>query len=254
MTGLYEGLTLKTYILLTLLWAFVSCSSTNDNKVSHLDQVYISSGVEQYFLPDMPYWANFSHSSGCFRKNSIRFLNYNNLHKSLNLNYNQSTHIQHMINRKLYAYRTTTGNNDIPLRDEMTLFHNIYQQVVGGSTDFIVPQFKKISLVWIDPYLTDMKKIKKLMKSPKVLSAYPVMISHCLMSYEMEDLIGKLGLESLGIKNIPAEMLSIYGTDLKRKAGFSVNVDLILKEKEIIFYAPYESSEVRGNYKLEIIK
>lgn len=239
---------MKNGILALLIFLHISCSTTAErvNITSGMDNVYISNGVEQYFLGNLPHWVNYSCWGKCKRKESIRYMNYQIIHKSYGLDYTQIVHMQHMWNRKVYAFRKSAGQDSLPLKDESFIFNNIYAQVQGGSYDFMAPKFKNISLVWIDPYLKNTKKLKKIIQSDKVLAGYPVLVSHCLSSYEIEALVQELKLEDLGIKSLPAEMFSLYEKEFETGYEFGLNVDEILKNKNITLFGKSNPQTIKG--------
>lgn len=239
-----------------LIFVFNFGCST-DQKVTlspGVNNVYVSSGIEQYFLTNLPFWANFSTSGKCFRKKPIRFLNFENIKKSYNLKYEQMVHLQHMLNKKLYAYKTSSGQNQLSPKDESYIFHNAYQRVVAKSFDFTPPKFKTVSVVWIDPFLNDFKKIKNTFKKRKVLEGHPIILSHCLSSYELEELAQKLKLDEIGIKYLSAEMLNNYSVNIEKMTSFSFNISDILKDKNIILFSTEDSIGINGKYKFVKIK
>lgn len=242
-------------LLLSLLFSilFVNCSTTDErvNITSGLDNVYISSGVEQYFLGNLPHWINFSSWAKCRRNESIRYMNYEILKKSYALTYDQMVHMQHMWNRKLYAYKRSGGQGNLPLKDESFVFNNVYAQVIGGSYVFSAPKFNQVSLVWIDPFIENKKKLKQILRSDDVLSGHPVIISHCLSSYAAESLLQELELEDLGIKIIPAEMFSLFDKNIQMGYEFQIDVSQIMKKKKIILYSSEETPYIMGANKFK---
>lgn len=236
----------------------MSCSTTRTPHLnSSLENIYISSGIEQYFLPNLPAWANFSTAGQCFRKSSIRFLDFEKLKKSYDLEYEQMLHLQHLLNRKLYAFKTSSGKRELIPKDEAYIFNNAYQKVIGGSYEFRAPKFKKISVVWIDPFIADKRKIRKIFKRKDVQSGHPILLSHCLNSYELEKLAIELKLDDIGVKYLSAEMLSTYSQSSKEKklsTSFSLLISELLKEKEIKLYSTKDSSEIHGEYHFIKIK
>lgn len=245
---------MKAALLLTLFILFGCSSNSTVSSNQVLDNVYISSGVEQFFLTDMPYWANFSIAGSCLRKTPIRYMNFENINKSYDLKYDQILHLQHMLNKKLFAYKSSTGQNSLSPKDISYIFHNVYQQVLGESYEFISPKFKNVSVVWIDPFLNDTKKLKRILNRSDVLSGHPVLLSHCLSAYELEELSQSLKLESLGVKYLPAEFSTIYGQQIKKNPFFSFNISSLLKDKNITVFGHEESKELTGNYKFIKIK
>jgi hypothetical protein len=233
----------------------MGCSSNSTISTKQLlDNTYISSGVEQFFLTDIPYWANFSTAGSCIRKTPIRYINFETVNKSYDLKYEQILHLQHMLNKKLYAYKSSTGQNSLPPKDISYIFHNVYQQVLGESYEFISPKFKNVSVIWIDPFLNDKKKIKRILNRSDVLKGHPILLSHCLSAYELEELSQSLKLENLGVKYLPAEFSTIYGTKINKNSYFSFNISSLLGDKNITFFGAEESKELTGKYKFIKIK
>jgi hypothetical protein len=178
-------------------------------------------------------------------------MNFNNLKKSYNLNYSQAIHLQHMFNKKVYAYKSSMASHDTPrnltnLQDESFIFYNVYEQVMAGSYDFKIPQFSKISVVWIDSFLNNKKLIKKIFNRKDVLSGFPVMMSQCLSHFELEVLSQELNLENLGVKFISSEMFSHYNKSLNTSTKFQLQLDLILPSKEIKLYSKEKPTNILG--------
>lgn len=231
-----------------LVLAF-SCSTPGDQRVNTtgvLDNVYISSGVEQFFLGDLPHWVNFSQAGQCHRKTNIRFLEFKNLSKSYNLKYDQMIHLQHMFNRKIYAYKTSSAQKDLPLKDEGYVFYNVYQQVIGGSYDFVPPKFQKVSVVWVDPYLKQPKRLAAIFKQDKVLAGHPVLLSHCLTSYELEELAKELKLDDIGVKYLSADMMTVYNKQGDNQLYFAIDLEAFLAGKEVTVFSSHRSEEITG--------
>lgn len=200
--------------------------------------IYISNGVEQYFMPELPHWANFSIQGQCFRKNPIRYINYEKVAKSYNLNYSQLVNLQHMINRKLYAYKYSIGQDQLSPKDESFIFQNSYQRVSGGSSDFVQPKFSKLSLIWIDAILSKPSELKSILEDEKVKAGHPIVISHCATSYELEVLFQSYDLDNKGIKFISAEMFSIFESETKKQPYLSFDFKKYFADKELTFYKP----------------
>lgn len=244
---------IKLFQLFLISTVVVSCSSSSSmsGASSGLDNVYISGGTEKFFLGSIPHWANFSSWAQCQRKEPIRYLNYSNIKKSYNLNYSNALHMQHMINRKISAFVKSTGSTQLPAKDETFIFNNVYAQVLGGSYDFTPPKFNKVSVIWIDPFLKNTRKIKKYLKRSDVLSGHPVLITNCLNSSEVEELIKKLGVEDLGVKVISSEMFSVYNSEMKKSLYFSINLKELLKNKKITLFGPRIPKQIEGIDKLK---
>ncbi|MCR9204810.1 MAG: hypothetical protein NXH75_09545, partial [Halobacteriovoraceae bacterium] len=63
-----------------------------------VEEYFVSSGVVRYFLPEIPYWANFSESAECRRNESIKYLDLKMVRGSLSLSYEEAIQLQLMLN------------------------------------------------------------------------------------------------------------------------------------------------------------
>ncbi len=242
-------------IILVIIFFHISCSSNElKSTTAVLDEVYISSGVEQFSLGLLPEWANFSKIGSCHRKSSVRYMNFENIHKSFHLDYSQALHLQHMFNRKINAYKLSSGAADLLPKDESYIFHNVYQQVLGGRYDFIVPKFSQVSVVWIDHFLGDLKKLKKIVQRQDVLAGHPILLSDCLSSHELEQLAKKLKIDVLGTKYLSSEMFTIYNRQMEKKSMFIIDLSQILQGKNIKFFGKKRVENIKGEYKFIKLK
>lgn len=209
----------------------------------------MSGGTEQYYLADLPSWANFSTVASCNRKTPIRYLNFNNLRKSYSLKYEQLVQFQYMLNRKFQSYKKSTGKEQLFLKDESYIFYNVYQQIVGGGKDFLVPKYHRIHLVWIDPSLRDKdmeKRLKKLMRSSKMELGHPVFISTCLSALELENYIVKNDYQKLGVKGISQEMFAPFNIKGSSVGEFRLHFDLLMPGKQLVLFANWFPKEFIG--------
>lgn len=219
-------LDMRVYFLLLFL---ISCTHSRQVKEHReYESIGFSAGVEQYFLSDLPVWINFSTLGSCKRNLPIKYLNFDHLNKSYSLTYEQNVNLQQMLNKKLMSYEQKTNSS----KDQNFIFHNIYEQVIGGGRDFRIPQFKKISLVWIDPYLDDHQQLKSIFKG-NVLNGHPIIVTNCLSISEAEKLANALGLDSLGVKIISAEMFNVFNENY---TGFALDFSKLLPGKEITLF------------------
>lgn len=245
-------------LLIILLFIHIGCASNNSEGLKQdLDQVYIGSGVEQFYMPDLPNWANMSSAAKCKRSEPIRYLNFSDMHKSYSFNYEQLIQFQFMLNRKFYSYKESTGHETVYLKDESYIMHNVHQQIIGGGRDFIAPKFKRINLVWIDQALKNdsaLKSLKKLMYSDDMEKGHPVFISMCLSSIELEQFINKSGYAKFGVKGISQSMFSAFNEKFELGTEFSLHFDKLLPNKDLYIYVPFMPEEFKGVTKIKKIK
>ena len=239
---------MRLFYTISLL-CLINCSYTKTDGVKvDSGEIYLTSGAEQFFLAELPYWANFSSDGACFRSVPIRYLNFSALKENYNLSYDQMLHLQLMFNRRLNENLKSTGQSLMSPKDEAYVFYNMYQKVIGGSYDFLTPRFKKLSLIWIDPYLSDHKKLVQVVTNEKVLNGFPVLVSECLTSFELEELARDLELDELGVRYFSAEMFSIFSIENKRVPYFHVDISEFFKGKEIQVFSSKEPLAIEGKY------
>lgn len=218
------------------------------------DNVYISNGVEQYYLSDLPSWANFSSRAKCFRKYPVRYLDFEKIFQSYNLNYTQAVFLQHMINRRLFSYKSSMGQAAMSPKDESFIFQNSYQKVAGGGSDFIIPQYKKVSVIWLDSLKSE-RDLKKVLSRKDVQQGHPIILSMCKNSFELEEMSISYGLEEFGLKFISSEMFSIFDEQMKRKADVFLNLKELLSGKVVSLYrGPLENEMIFENIKTIVLK
>ena len=237
-----------TTISLVSLLALGACSS--GLKSRNVDQFYTSTGVARYFLSDIPDWANFSQSAGCFRAKGIRYFDVDALMKSYSLKYSEAIQIQGTFNEEYLAIKKDQ-KTVLTLKDEEVLFFKASDKVNSKINFFDAPTFKQIHLVWLDEVLKGKKeedRLRNFLQSSAMDTGFPVLVSACLTKSEIE---AKFPGQS--IKAISAEMFSIYDEAGSKKPNFHININSFFKpEQKIIFYMQESKKsveEVRGKYK-----
>lgn len=247
-------------IVILFIFIFSGCSSNDSGFLKQdLDQVYIGSGLEKFFLSDLPTWANFSSTAQCKRKEPVRYLHFQNMFKSYSMDYEQLIQFQYMLNKKFASYKISTGRKTIFLKDESYILYNVHQQIIGGSRDFITPKFNRINIVWVDDILTSKngsanKRLKKLMYSKEMEKGHPVFISTCLSSIELELFISKMGYTKFGVKGISQGMFSPYNSEYQFAYQYELDLNLLMPNKELFFYGSSFPKVFRGIKEKNLIK
>ncbi|MBC74593.1 MAG: hypothetical protein CME64_01115 [Halobacteriovoraceae bacterium] len=237
-------------LFLIATFLFSSCATKSTSVEGRdLEQLYQGAGVERYFLPDLPEWANFSSSSSCQRSTPIKFLNFSTLKASYSLSYQNLIHFQHMLNRRFELFRSQS-DQPLYLKDEAFIFYNVYEQVAGGSKDFVTPNFDRVSLVWIDPHLNSLEKVDSTLNKEEVGKGHPVLVSACLNTKELEKLSEKKGWDRFGVKHIGSEMFSPYDAEVELGHDYSLNFSKFLPNKALYLFAPYKPKHFKGMIKL----
>ncbi len=248
---------MNRYNLIGFLLFVISCTSAKqviESENTNLKDVYISGGTEVFFLGDIPFWANFSSFAKCQRQEPIKYINFENIQKSYNLDYADTVHMQNMLNRKISSYVKASGQRILPSKDETFIFNSVYAQVIGKSYDFTIPKFTRVSVIWIDSFLKDRKELKRIANNSLVLSGHPLFLSHCLNSKQVEQLITDLDIEDLGVKIIASEMFSRYDKNMKAIFDFEIDLSEVLKGKVIYFFGLEKPDQIKGITKFNQLK
>lgn len=217
-----------------------SCSHKLELAERHPESMYQGSGVEQFFLPELPLWANFSQNGRCQKSVPIRYLDFSKLSASYSLGYFDSVQLQVSFNKSLEGNRKDSKQDILFLKDEVYLFTNAYQKITGLAYEFTLPEFQRIHAVWIDLYLADQERInrlKRLMQTNSMGEGFPVFISSCLGDTELQAFIDK-NFSNSGVKKISAEFFTPYDRNLRLGNGFSFDLKEFFGEKTVILFGP----------------
>lgn len=112
---------LSSLLLFTILFSALACQSVS-NKRRATEQYYTSSGVEKFFLSDIPEWLNYSKSGQCVRESSVRFVDYPKLMGQFSFSYEQATQFQYLLNKLRREKMTEVRSNYLMLKDEEITF------------------------------------------------------------------------------------------------------------------------------------
>lgn len=247
-------------LLLLILIFLVSCSTSQKDddsfKRRNLSEYFMGSGVVQYFLPDLPKWANVSQTASCHREVSPRFLDFKKMNESFSLSYEQLLQFQYSYNMKAEKFKRRFQSAALLLKDEERLFYETSDQIQGDIVPFRKPKFKRVHLIWVDDALANEESLKGLrdfMKTQVATLGHPVFLSLCLSHSELEKFLIQNKLDPQSSRLIPFEMFSPYGNDFKLNTYFSLNIgDLFGDKYELHFYAPRKVKllEFKGDYTL----
>ena len=249
-------------MLLLLIFISVSCAEV-DLKSKKLDKTLkrrnlheynVSIGLANYFLPELPSWANFSMSGQCHRDSSVKYVDMNKLRRSYDLTYEHAIHIQLMFNYELNKLRANKYVTKVTFEQEEKLFYNVSQKVQENIKAFKVPRFKRVHLIWIDP-LIETGRLKTVLNSTEMELGHPVFLSLCLSRLVMEKKLIELGLNGKNIRLISSELLSPYDDGNRQNYEYNLYINnLFSNDKELYFYVPKGMKrpfEVKGNFKIK---
>lgn len=241
----------------------MGCSSPKGSNFSrrNLGEYFISSGVVKHLLPELPSWANYSHSGQCRRNSSTRFLDYSTLRNSFSLSYSQASHFQHMFNIQNVKTLSTFKKADyIPFKEEETIFYSISDKVEAGVRSLILPKFNRVHLIWIDRALNDkneLSRLKKLLKKKVMQKGHPVFVSLCLAQHELEEFVKENGMQDLNARLIPFELFSPYDAENNELGiNLQLNFDRIFRtDQSLHLFIPKVQipPEFIGNFKIHPI-
>lgn len=241
------------FLILIFTCCLTSCSS-GQLKPRTVEDFYASTGVEKYFLTEIPAWSNFDLKGACFRSSGIRYFNIDALMKSYALSYAQALQLQASFNEEYATYKKSSQSPVPTLKEEELLFYKVSEKISSKIPFFDPPAFKRIHLVWLDEVLADPKKEKKLrafLNSSTMDSGVPVLVSFCLTRQDIET-----KFTDLNLKMITAELFSIYEASGKSTPGFKVDLSQFFKpDQQLYFYSQKNlvpvsvNDELKGTFK-----
>lgn len=234
---------------------FISCGSTSGvKKTNDLSSIYITSDVSQYFHPDIPNWANFSSAASCSRTSTIRFMNFTNLKRSFNFDYNQALQLQYRINENFHEAKVRVRKNFLSPQIEEKLFYQSKDEVVSNIKTFPIPDFKRVHLVWVDPVFSDKKalnKLKTLFKQDSFFQGHPVFVSVCKTRQELEEFTKSNGWTDVDIRYVSGDMFSVYREDLEFDPKFQLYINKLFPNKMLYLFllTKQEPIVLNGSYR-----
>ncbi len=224
----------------------ISCSRAplKDNSTSP----FYSSGIEQFFLPELPNWANFSVSGKCFRSLPIQYLDFRKLKLSYDLTYSQLVDLQILFNQKKSEKLSEAEEKFLKPVEEMALFSEMLEQVKSNLRPFKVYETHKYNLLWLEGYL-EQKSVKDLSDylDQEDFSQDPTIIySSCKSRWELEKWLSDNNIEFESFSLIGADSLVAFNFEIKNIPGLKLDLKSYLgKEIELkTFYLDKKMSEL----------
>lgn len=248
---------MKNYVILLSIFLVTPILGCANNKSSGMqsrtvEDYYVTTGVEKYFLADLPSWANFDQKVGCYRNTTIRYFDIDALMKSYGLAYDKALQVQATFNEVFSQFIKSDKSHPITIKDEELLFYKASEKVSSKIVFFDPPTFARINLLSLDEVLEDPKKLKKLkdfLNSSVMETGVPVLVSFCLTRDEVER-----QYPDLAPKMITAELFSVYDSKGVKTPGFKIDLDQFFKpEQKLYFYSQKNLvpiGEIKGTYKL----
>lgn len=229
---------MKSLSFLVLL-ILISCS-TGVSRQNIDDNAYRTSGVEQFFLPELPNWANSSAAGKCFKTSSLHYLDFTKLAASYKLDYVQMIELQAQFNQKLEDYFRSSAQRFLKPVEEASFFSNTMEQVRGGIRQFKIPQVKDVEIVWLEGFLQkqDVALLKKLAAKGRFDSKLPVLFSSCHTKQSLTQWIAEHDLDQVGFYLLSSEYLSPFTSESKLEAGLKIEISKLFNSGVKLTYFP----------------
>lgn len=231
------------YLNFFLLLALISCTSGEIREVTE-DAPYRTSGLEQFFLPELPSWANNSASGQCFKKHSFQYLDFSKLGSVYQLKYPELIELQAQYNERLESYFRSTAVRFLKPVEEAAFFSNTLENVRGGVRSFKIPPIAtEVDIIWLDRYISsgltgDLKKMNELGRFD---NRPAIIFTSCFSKQDLNQWLIENNLDQVGFFSLTAEWLSPFGPSLEMKAGLHLEVKKLLNENvKVKFIAPNE--------------
>lgn len=218
----------RRFLSYSVLLILLSCSNGETRKP--VEDSYVTSGVEQFFLPELPTWANYSLPGRCFKSSSFQYLDFAKIKANYQLEYPQLIELQGQYNERREAYFASTAYRFLKPVEEASFFSNTIEQVRGGVKHFQIPPAQSVSIIWLEAYLQHGKveELKKLTQSERFNESVPVLFSSCYSRSRLNQWIQEAGLADVGLYLLSAEWLSPYGSDVVLQPGLRLDVRKLL--------------------------
>jgi hypothetical protein len=210
---------------LGLFLFILSCADISVNKPREIGDYYQNSGILNYYLSEVPLWASFSTSGGCFHKQSTTFVNLQKIQDNFGLNFSDSLQFQLQINLlRKFEHKT--------LQIEEQFFYDSLEKIRSKFYPFKVNDFGSVNLVWLEGF--NEKEFKNITHSPKLNSAPVVFLSFCLNHLELRQKLESLSLP-YQYQILPTESLTIY-SEKSALPNWQIPLKAWLGEDKNIFF------------------
>lgn len=208
--------------------------------------LYQSSGINQFFLPQMPLWVNFSSTASCRRNYVPQYLDVQKMRASFNLSYQQTMHFQYTFNVAYNQERYQREGNYVPMKEEEMLFYQTLDQTQSGIFTFRAPNYPQSHVIWIDPFIDQqvpIKKLKQFLISDKMSKGHPIFFSLCLNYRELEHFLSAHEIQNQNIRLLSYEILSPYNLESNFTTSFQIDLDQLLGvDRKIVVFSPTKVS------------
>ncbi len=231
------------FLSFSLLLILISCSG-GEVRQDVRDAPYRTSGLEQYFMPELPTWANSSASGQCFKKHSFQYLDFGKLAGVYQLSYQDLIELQAEYNERLEAYFRSTAVRFVKPVEQAAFFSNTLENVRGGVKSFKLPPVaNKVDIIWLDRYITLnlVSEIKKMNDLGRFDERVPILFTSCLSKQDLNQWLIENNLDQIGFYSLTAEWLSPFDSKLELKPALHLEVKKLLRPGiDVRFITPTE--------------
>jgi hypothetical protein len=178
---------------------------------------YRTSGVEQFFLPELPNWANFSAAGECFKSSSLQYMDFSKIFASYQLSYESLIELQAQYNDRRENYFQTTAYRFLKPVEEASFFSNTLEQVRAGVKLLKLPNVPEVEIIWLESFTSRNKlsELKKIVSQGRFDERLPILFSSCLSRNRLTQFLIEEKMESAGFYLLSAEFLSPFNSELK---------------------------------------
>jgi hypothetical protein len=213
------------FLICSALLILYSCG-TPEFKRGGENPPYQTSGVEQFFLPQLPTWANYSPSAACFKKSVIHYLDFTKLKEIHQLSYQQMVELQAQYNERLENYFRSTAVRFLKPVEESAFFGNSLEQVRGGVRSLKLPNITEVEVIWLESF--NVNDLKKMAKRGRFDAKLPVLFSSCHTRQSLAQWLAQEKLDEIGFYLLTAEWLSPFSKEGKANPGLMLEIGELL--------------------------
>lgn len=210
-------------------------------------------GIEQFFLPELPNWANGSVGGHCHRDTSVRYLDYAALERIHGLDFTSRVELQTQYNRKWQAKLNGKDVMGVSPQEEAAMFNETLEQIRGGLRELRFPAEGPIHLVWWES-LQPGKNFKTWLKKLADRGEAIVLVGLCTSTSALDAWLEEQDMNELGIFSFGTETMGPMLADGTIMAGTSMPLEAFFPLLRTTFWkgdVPLPD-EFNGNYTQKI--
>lgn len=236
-------------LVILFLLTLSSCSTPGGSEFA-VDP-YQSGGTEQFWLAELPNWANGNVSAQCARDFSAHFVNHDALEKIHGLSYAQRVELQAHFNRQL---RLKYGSKLLTPREESALFLQSMEQVKAGIREFNYPNRGNVHLVWWDQIHKKESSTRWLRKLAQTGDPI-ILLSLCLDSTQLENWVNQSELSEVGLFSFGFESLTNLTKSGEPVFGLTLPIDVLFpQERATLWVVNHPPAEFPTGYNVRTME